>query len=133
VKIAIPFRRRFRLLWIIKDILVQSARGWRAHDASTMGALAFYTVFAVTPILIIAIGALGAVIGEDAVSANLLPQMRSLLGNAGAAAAQSLIASAAYIGKSRIATGIGVATLLVGASTVFVELQTSLDRISWSP
>jgi membrane protein len=92
-------------------------------------ALAFYTVFAVTPILIIAIGVLGAVIGDDSVSATLLPQMQSLLGNAGASAAQSLIASADYIGKSWIATVIGVVTLLVGASTVFVELQTSLDRI----
>jgi len=101
----------------------------RPPSGAGSGCFAFYTVFAVTPILIITIGALGAVIGEDAVSANLLPQMRSLLGNAGASAAQSLIASAAYIGKSRIATVIGVATLLVGASTVFVELQTALDRI----
>jgi membrane protein len=127
---AAILRRRFKLVWIIKDILVQSAHAWREHDASTMGAaLAFYTVFAVTPILIIAIGVLGAIIGDDSVSATLLPQMQSLLGNAGASTAQSLIASAAYMGKSRIATVIGVVTLLVGASTVFVELQTSLDRI----
>jgi membrane protein len=130
IETAAIIGRRLKLFGIIKDILVQSVRAWREHDASTMGAaLAFYTVFAVTPILIIAIGVLGAILGDDTVSANLLPQMQSLLGNAGATAAQSLIASAAYIGKSRMATVIGVVTLLVGASTVFVELQTSLDKI----
>jgi membrane protein len=100
------------------------------HDASTMGAaLAFYTVFSVAPILIIAIGVVGLVIGADSVRAILLPQMQSLFGDAGTSAVQSLLSSATYMGKSRLATVIGVVTLLIGASTVFVELQTSLDRI----
>jgi membrane protein len=123
-------RRRLKFLWNIKDILVQATHAWIEHDASTMGAaLAFYTVFSVTPILIIAIGVLGLIIGDDTVSADLSPQMQSLLGDAGASAVQTLISSAAYMGKSRMATFIGLVTLLISASTVFVELQTSLDRI----
>ena len=100
------------------------------HDASTMGAaLAFYTVFSVAPILIISIGVIGLVVGADTVRADLLPQMQSLLGDAGASAVKTLLSSATYMGKSWLATVIGVVTLLIGASTVFVELQNSLDRI----
>jgi membrane protein len=123
-------RRRLELLWNIKDIVAQAAVAWVEHDSSTMGAaLAFYTVFSVAPILIIAIGVLGLVIGADIVRTDLLPQMQNLFGDAGASAVQSLLLSATYMGKSRVATVIGVVTLIIGASTVFVELQNSLDRI----
>ncbi len=119
-----------RLLWSIKDVFARSALAWMEHDASTMGAaLAFYTVFSIAPILIIAIGVCALVLGDNTASAELLPQMQGLLGDAGASAVQSLISSAAYMERSRTATMIGVVTLLIGASSVFVELQTSLDRI----
>jgi len=121
---------RLDFLRKVKDIVVQASVAWIQHDASTMGAaLAFYTVFSVAPILIIAIGVVGLVVGTDTLKADLLPQMQSLLGDAGATAVQTLLSSANYMGKSRVATAIGVGTLLIGASTVFVELQTSLDRI----
>jgi membrane protein len=113
-----------------KDIVGQAALAWIQHDASTMGAaLAFYTVFSVAPILILAIGVLGLVIGSETVQAGLLPQMQILFGDAGASAVQTLLLSATHMGNSRVATLIGVATLLIGASSVFVELQNSLDRI----
>jgi membrane protein len=129
MNIPVP-RRRLDFLRNVKDIVVQASLAWIEHDASTMGAaLAFYTIFSVAPILIIAIGVVGLVIGADTVRADLLPQMQTLLGDAGASAVQTLLSSASYMGKSRVATAIGVGTLLIGASTVFVELQTSLDRI----
>jgi membrane protein len=92
-------------------------------------AIAFYTVFSIAPILVIAIGALGLVIDTQTVQAGLLPQMQLLFGDAGASAVQLLLVSAHQMGKSRVATLIGIATLLMGASSVFVELQNSLDRI----
>jgi membrane protein len=123
-------RRRLALLWNIKDIVARAAVAWVEHDSSTMGAaLAFYTVFSVAPILIIAIGVLRLVIGADIVRTELLPQMQNLFGDAGASAVQSLLLSATYMGKSRVATVIGVVTLIIGASSVVVELQNSLDRI----
>jgi membrane protein len=121
---------RFAALRRAKDIVAQAALAWIQHDASTMGAaLAFYTVFSVAPILIIAIGVLELVSGTEAAAAGLLPQMQIMFGDAGASAVQALLASATHMGKSRIATLIGIATLLIGASSVFVELQNSLDRI----
>jgi membrane protein len=120
----------FAALGRARDIVGQAALAWIRHDASTMGAaLAFYTVFSVAPILIIAIGVLGLVIGSETVQAGLLPQMQILFGDAGASAVQILLLSATHMGKSRVATSIGVATLFIGASSVFVELQNSLDRI----
>jgi len=122
--------RSLEFLWKIKNVVAQAALAWVEHDAPTMGAaLAFYTVFSVAPILIIAIGVFGVIIGADTVRTDLLLQMQNLFGDAGASAVQALLSISTDMGKSRLATAIGVATLLIGASTVFVELQTSLDRI----
>src|ERR1700735_5367831 len=97
----------------IASIIAKAGSAWMEHDASTMGAaLAFYTVFSVAPILIIAIGVIGLVIGADTVRADLLPQMQSLFGDAGASAVKTLLSSATHMGKSRVATVIGIVTLL---------------------
>jgi membrane protein len=121
---------RFAALRRAKDIIAQAALAWIQHDASTMGAaLAFYTVFSVAPILIIAIGVLDLFVGTDTVKAEILPQMQLLFGDAGASAVQALLLSATLMRNSHVATLVGVATLLIGASSVFVELQNSLDRI----
>jgi membrane protein len=123
-------RRPCAFVGSIADIFAKAALAWIQHDATTMGAsLAFYTVFSVAPILIIAIGVLGLVTNADMVRAQLLPQMQILFGEAGASAVQTLLSSATHIGTSRFATLIGVVALIIGASSVFVELQNSLDRI----
>src|SRR3984957_8606565 len=114
----------------IASIIAKAGSAWLEHDASTMGAaLAFYTVFSIAPILIIAIGIVGLVVHGDVLQADLLTQAQSLLGSTGASAVRDLLTSAEYLDKSRIATSIGVVTLLFGASSVFVELQNSLDKI----
>jgi membrane protein len=126
----VTVRRQFALVRSIAGIFAKAARAWIQHDATTMGAsLAFYTVFSVAPILIIAIGVLGLATNADMVRAQLLPQMQILFGDAGASAVQTLLLSATNMGSSRLATLIGVIALIIGASSVFVELQNSLDRI----
>src|SRR6202044_3753726 len=128
--IRVIVRRRFGLFGSLWDIFANAACAWIQHDATTMGAsLAFYTVFSVAPILIIAIGVLGLVTNADIVRAQLLPQMQILFGEAGASAVQTLLSGATNMGSSRLATLIGVIALIIGASSVFVELQNSLDRI----
>jgi membrane protein len=128
--IRVIVRRRFGLFGSLWDIFANAALAWIQHDATTMGAsLAFYTVFSVAPILIIAIGVLGLVTNADNVRAQLLPQMQILFGDAGASAVQTLVVSASHIGSSRFAPLIGLVALIMGASSVFVELQNSLDRI----
>jgi membrane protein len=123
-------RRKFKFLSSLKEIIAKSIAGWVEHDASTRGAaLAFYTVFSIAPIISIAIGAVGLVVQGDFLRANLLNQTQELLGASGVAAVKALLTSASYLGRNRIPTFIGIVTLLLGASSVFVELQNSLDRI----
>ena len=104
-------------------------RGWSTTHPPSARHWRFYTVFSIAPILIIAIGIASMVVQGDTLRAELLSQTQNLLGPTGANAVKELLFSADYLGKSRYATFIGIVTLLFGASSVFVELQNSLDRI----
>jgi membrane protein len=113
-----------------KSIVVQSVSQWLRHNASSMGAgLAFYTLFAIAPILIIATGLAEAMLNKDTVQTEILAQMRGLVGDQGAAGIAVLMAAARPAGKGAMTTALGVATLLVGSTSVFAELQSCLDRI----
>jgi membrane protein len=124
------FKRRFDVLRSLAEIISKAGKAWLEHDASTMGAaLAFYTVFSIAPIIIIALGIVGILVHGDVLQSDLLTQAQNLLGITGANAVRDLLTSAETFDKSHLATSIGVITLLFGASSVFVELQNSLDRI----
>jgi membrane protein len=130
MQVSEVLKRRFEILLSLSDVVARAGKAWLEQDASTMGAaLAFYTVFSIAPILIIAIGIVGIVVHGDSLQADLLDQAQNLLGETGANAVRDLLTSGEYLDKSRIATSIGVVTLLFGASSVFVELQNSLDKI----
>jgi len=96
-------------------------------------AIAFYTLFSITPILLIVIWVASAFIAPDAVQAHVLTQMQLLLGDTGAAAVRTLLVSARYGGKNGWSTAVGVVTLLIGATSVFAQLQNSLNRIWRTP
>jgi membrane protein len=114
-------------LWKIARDTVAS---WLNHNASSLGAaLAFYTLFSIAPILVIAMAVAGYVFGPHVAEAHVLEQMRGLLGDAGATAFQSLLSSAHQSGLKGVAAAIGVITVLVGATSVFGELQHTLDYI----
>ena len=118
----------------IYKIVRRSLLSWFKDEASSMGAaIAFYTLFSITPILLIVIWVASAFIAPDAVQAHVLTQMKILLGNSGAAAVQTLLVSARYGGKNGWSTAVGVVTLLIGATSVFAELQNSLNRIWRTP
>jgi membrane protein len=107
---------------------------WIDHNASSLGAaLAFYTLFSIAPILVIAMAVAGSIFGAHVAETHVLDQMRALLGDAGANAVQDLLSSAHQSGVKGIAAAIGVITLLVGATSVFGELQNTLDYIWKSP
>ena len=100
-------------------------------QASTLGAaLAYYTVFSLAPLLIIAIAMAGLVFGQEAAQGQIFEQLRGLLGEASAKAMQDMVQDAnAKPATGVVATLIGVVTLLFGASGVFGQLQTSLNAI----
>lgn len=101
------------------------------HDyAASMGAaIAYYTVFSLAPLLVIVIAVAGAVFGREAVTGMIVAQVGGLIGNEGAAFVQSLIRNASDPERGLVAGTVSVAVLVIGATTVFAELQRALDRI----
>ncbi len=92
-------------------------------------ALAYYTMFSLAPLLFIVISVAGMVFGADAARGEIEAQLRALMGDRGASAAQDLLASMRNPEEGMVATVLGLVFLFVGATTVFGELQNSLDRI----
>jgi membrane protein len=93
-------------------------------------ALAYYTAFAIAPLLVIAIAVAGLVFGQEAATNQIGQQVSGLLGPTAGEAVNGMVAAAsARQGGSIVATIIGVITLLFGASGVFGELQDSLNTI----
>jgi len=113
-----------------RDIVVDAALGWIADEAMTRGAaIAFYTIFALAPFVILVTAVAGIVIGRQAAQDALMGQVGGLIGPEAATTLQQLAASATNKRAGAIATVFGISTILVGATTVFVELQNSLNRI----
>jgi membrane protein len=114
----------------IWSLIKKSVVSWRNDRASSMGgALAYYTLFSIAPVLIIVIAVAGFFLGPEAARGELLDQLRGLLGEAGATAVQGLVESASKPEDGIFATVVSVLLLLIGATTVFAELQSDLDRI----
>lgn len=111
-------------------LLKESFKEWKEDGALSLGAaLAYYTIFSLAPMLLIAISVAGLVFGREAAQGELVGQMRELLGQQGAEAIQTMVANAGKHGSGVLGTLIGVATILFGATGVFAQLQTSLNRI----
>ena len=105
-------------------------KGWIAHRAGSKGAaLAFYTLFSMAPILILAIAGAGYFFGTAAAQGEIVTQVGALVGPNGSRAIQALLAGARDPGSGLAAALIAAVLLLVGAASVFVELKASLDEI----
>jgi len=114
----------------IKDWLVETWQEWNKDEAPRLGAaLSFYTMLSLAPLLILIIAIAGLVFGDEAIRGQLFGQIRDLVGDQGAAALQGMVQNASKPDKGILASLIGFITLVVGASTVAMELQYALNRI----
>jgi len=111
-------------------LLKDSGTRMSEDQVPMMGAaLAYYMMFSIAPLLVIAIGAAGIVFGKKA-APEVFASIQSLLGPKGASAISSMVTAAAEKPNAGIvATSIGFLTLIAGASGVFSQLQQSLDII----
>ncbi|MED5622353.1 YihY/virulence factor BrkB family protein [Ideonella sp. BN130291] len=115
-----------RYLGVVK----QAGNGWMDDRAASMGAaLSYYTVFSVAPLLLILISVAGLVFGRDAVQGAVVQQIGGLVGDAAAKTIQEVLKSVSEPKEGVIGTVVGLVLLLVGATTVFAELQDDLNRI----
>ncbi len=121
------FTMRFQHLF---ELCKKAVLAWMDDFAPSMGAaISYYTVFSLAPLLVIVIAVAGAVFGHEAVQGEIVGQLQGLIGRDGALAVQGLIKSASEPAKGLWAGGISIGVLLIGATTVFAELQSALDRI----
>lgn len=116
--------------FMIRTLLRQSIAQWFEDQAPRMGAaLAFYTVFSLAPILVVAMAVAGIVFGQTAAQDQLVNQIRILIGSQSADAVQAMIEASFKPSTSILATLIGSLTLLTGAMGALVELQEGLNKI----
>lgn len=114
----------------IFSLLQATFTEWQKDKAPTLAAaLAFYTVFSLAPLLIIVIATAGLVLGQEAAQGQLVSQLQSLVGKDGAETIQDLVVNASHPQSGIIATILGVATLLWGATSVFTNLKDALNLI----
>lgn len=111
-------------------VLVKAFNAWLDHRGASKGAaLAFYTLFSLTPVLILVIALAGYFFGNDAAQGQIIHQISNLVGQNGALAIQALLAASTDPNESLTATIIATVLLFLGATSVFTELKGSLDEI----
>jgi membrane protein len=112
----------------------QSITAWLDDAAPSMGAaLSYYTIFSLAPLLLIVMSVAGFVFGEEAARGELFGQLRSLMGDEAAKTVEALLASLNKPAQGIGASLMGFALLIIGATSVFGELQNALDRIWRAP
>jgi membrane protein len=114
----------------LKIVLTGSLASWVDHRADSKGAaLAFYTLFAMTPILMLTIAVAGHFFGAEAARGEIVAQVQNLAGPNGAQAIQALLAAASDPASGLIATLVSSVLLLLSATSVFAELKGSMDEM----
>jgi membrane protein len=111
-------------------VLRSTLNYWLDSDAFIhAAALAFFTVFSVAPVVIIVVSIVGAVLGEEAARGQIAQQLRQAIGPEAAEAVQTAVASSRIERTGLLPTLLGVGAMLFGATTVFAQMQRSLNLI----
>jgi len=115
---------------VILRTLIGAARAWWADDCTRLGAtLAYFTLFAIAPVLLMATAIAGMVFGAEAVRGEIVGQLDHLVGREGALVVQGLLEGASRKTAGIISTIIGAITFLLAATGAFLELQVELNTI----
>ncbi|PWS30491.1 YihY/virulence factor BrkB family protein [Pedobacter paludis] len=117
----------FKGIW---GILKASFTGFGDHKVTKLsGSLAYYTVFSMAPLLVVIISLCGIFLGREAAEGQIYSQLDGFLGKDTALQLQQIIKNASLSGKGTVAFTIGLITLLVGATTIFGDIQDSINTI----
>lgn len=111
-------------------ILGAAFRHWLGSQAFIYAAaLAFFTVFSIAPILVVVVALVGLVMGERAVQGELFAQLEGTLGTEAAGVVQTAVANSQIDQSGIMPALIGILATIVGATTVFAQMQQSLNQI----
>jgi len=112
------------------DLLTETLKAWMKHRAASRGAaLAFYTLFAIAPILLLAVAVAGYFFGARAAQGDIVTELQQLVGLNAATAIRSVLIHAHDASTGRLTTIVASVFLLIAATSVFSELKDSLDEI----
>jgi len=111
-------------------ILKSTVAGFLNEDSMKYSAsLSYYTVFSIGPIFVLIIALAGIFYGEDAIEGRVFMELRGFVGNSAAKQIQEVIQNLQLSGKSNLALLISSVTLILGATTVFGDIQNSINKI----
>ncbi len=122
-------KKKFNLsgLW---QVLKKSFTGFGDDKVPKLSAsLAYYTIFSLGPLIMLIISLAGFFLGREAIEGSIFQQLQGFVGKEAAAQIQEIVKNAALSSKSPTAATVGIITLLVGATTVFAEIQDSINSI----
>ena len=106
------------------------AFAWSADNVPRLSAaLAYYTIFSITPLLIIGVALLGLFLGPEASRGQIVDYISGSIGHDAGVQIQNMILSASKPKSAKIAQLTGILMLVVGATGVFAELQSGLNTI----
>jgi membrane protein len=116
-----------KALW---KVIIATFTGFISDNGLKLSAsLAYYTVFSIGPLLILVISIAGIVFKEDAFNQTLYPHIKGYVGAEAAAQIQAIVKHLALSGKTGLAMVSGIVILMLGASSIFIEMQDSLNII----
>jgi membrane protein len=111
-------------------MLTKAFSNWNEHKAIRLGAaLAYFAIFAIAPVLIIAMAIAGLVYGREAIEGNIVRSISGVVGSSTAVFVQGLIQSASQPGESVIAVIVGVAGILLSSTGLFFQLKDALNTV----
>lgn len=120
-------RITFKGIW---DVIKKTFTGFSDHKVTKLsGSLAYYTVFSMAPLLVVIISLCGIFLGQEAAQGEIYKQLAGFMGKQTALQLQEIVSKAAIGDKDKVAFIIGLVTLLVGATTVFADIQESINTI----
>lgn len=123
------YKQNIRKRYLLYMMILKSSWNEFLEDNSIKlsASLAYFTIFSMAPMLIVIISLCGIFFGKQAVTGELFGQIRSYVGDDAAVQIQSMIGNADVIKDGLKATVIGLVTMLIGATGVFAEIQSSLN------
>jgi membrane protein len=117
-------------LTVLWSIAKEAAGSWSTHKDSRQGAaLAYYSVFSLGPIIVIAIAVAGFFFGREAVTGEVADSIKALLGDTGAKAVQAMLVDAGRPHEGAVASLLGLGALLFAAIGVVVQLKDALNTV----
>ena len=120
-------KKRLLGFWALVRATIQK---WQEDNASELGAaLAYFTMVSLAPLLLVVVAGVGFFLGEGAVRTEIVSQVGQVVGGDGAQFVDSMISSLSVPSNNLLAALIALVTALLAALGVFVQLQSSLNRI----